>query len=376
LQRRTIDLICGVLTFDALTPRRAMQFTFDALQQSAAAFSRFVPGRENQLAWQELQRKLRAFVLFEHVDTALDLPPLADVSLSMMVARAAALGPHLAVWATEGLGHYYAERAWAGAPPQRLLNDERTSELPAWSLIPLHTGMGLSVANRVLAQLGPACASSEIGSALARFVNLCRDNARVGYAEAAVEALGLVARNLYPQLVMLIDEHLATSDEELLAYFWHGVGRAIYFAPTNFLPCADARRRAVESALDEPPHELGRRNALAGLAWALALVNLEQPEIIETVLRQEGERLTGSDAFANGIGSALAVWQDAAPDDPALAAFLRHQPAVDVAEQWRRHVQLPAVEALQQVYPAFKAQQRLGELFRYQPWHAWLTQRQ
>jgi hypothetical protein len=102
----------------------------------------------------------------------------------------------------------------------------------------------------------------------------------------------------------------------------------------------------------------------------LTLVNLEQPEIIEAVLRQDGERLAGNDAFANGVGSALAVWRDAAPDDPVLAAFCQHQPAPDVAEQWCRQAQLPASEALQRVYPALKAQERLGALFRYQVWSA------
>jgi hypothetical protein len=356
-QRGLVDQV-----YDALTPSGALRVMLDGLEQSAAVVSRLVPGREQCLAWQEAQRKLRAFNLFEQADAALDL--------SALVARAAALGPHLAVWAIEGVGHVHTERAWREAPPQRLLNDEHASDLPVRSLIPLHTGMGLSLAHRVLERLAPHCSDSELSAALAQFVALCCANARAGYEEAALEALGLVTRNLYPQLTAPIDRCLAANDQDLLAYFWHGVGRALYFAPTNFLPCAETRRRAVQAAFDEPPHELGRRNALAGLAWALTLVNLEQPEIIEAMLRQEGERLSKDDAFANGVGSALAVWCDAAPDDPALAAFYQHQPATEMAEQWRRQAQLPAAEALQGVYPALKAQERLGELFRYQAWPA------
>src|SRR5262249_17502862 len=68
LQRGLVDQI-----YDSLTPSGMLRLTLDALQQSAATFSRLSPGRENRFAWRELQRKLRAFSLFEHVDTALDL---------------------------------------------------------------------------------------------------------------------------------------------------------------------------------------------------------------------------------------------------------------------------------------------------------------
>src|SRR5206468_1232453 len=135
--------------------------------------------------------------------------------------------------------------------------------------------MGLSLANRVLAGVGRTCRNcpgpSDLPGALRRFVELCRDNANKAYLGASYEGLGLVARNLYPHLIAEIDRELSRISGELTEFFWHGVGRAIYFAPTNYVPLSGVARRALRMTQQEPPHESGRRNALSGLVWAMVL---------------------------------------------------------------------------------------------------------
>src|SRR5207253_11221828 len=119
----------------------------------------------------------------------------------------------------------------------------------------------------------------------------------------------------------------------------------------------------------EPPHEPGKRNALAGLAWALTLVNIRQPAIIELFLKQHGDQLSDSDAFTNGIGSAVMIWRDCGRSDPYLDALCEHMPNASdatLAERWERMVRRPSLEALQSIYPVLKRRRRLGEVFRYQ----------
>jgi hypothetical protein len=228
--------------------------------------------------------------------------------------------------------------------------------------------MGLSLANRSLATIKPNGGAGEMRKALLRFFALCNGNARDGYAGTVYESLGLVARNLYPQMATIIDRQLAEVNEELAEYFWHGVGRAIYFAPTNFAPCIGSSLRAASAALQEPPHALARRNALAGLAWAATLVNIRQPQILETFLRRAGRRRLDDDAFANGVSCAVSVWRDAAPDDPCLQAFCRYRPRASdpaMVALWNRLVAEPCEHALLS-YDSVKARGRFGELFRYQ----------
>jgi len=350
----------------AFTPRQMMKLSFDLMQQSANVFRFFLPAHDAQIAWQEFQNKLQTFTLFEYVDSVLDLPAAADVPLSALVAKLARLEPFLAVWAAEGIGHYHAERSGVS---HGLLNDSRVGAAPEKSLIALHAGMGLSFANRVLETVPTRSAGSDLQSALQRFFYLCNKNSIEGYAGVAHESLGLVARNLYPHLVLSIDQELSSSDERLAGLFWHGVGRALYFAPTNFLPCSSSFLRAIEMAEREPVHDLGRTNAMAGLTWAMNLVNLRHPEVMENFLKQYGDQLCSTDAFSNGVSSSIVVWQDSAGNDSSLSQFRRHRPDPStprLVELWYRYVRAPSEDALQHFHPVLKRHSCLEEVFRYQ----------
>ena len=255
-------------------PYSLTRVAFEVMQRSATVARLCWPDSDSRLACQEFENKLQAFRLFEYVDAAFS----ASAPLPELIAQVTTLEPFHSVWAMEGLGHFATESVWrSNGEPLSLLTDERLLER---SLVPLHAGMGLSLANHVLARHAAYNRDERVPQTLQEFMTLCQRNTKVGYLGATYEALGLVARNLYPQLVRLIDRQLAELDEKLLGYFWHGVGRALYFAPTSFVPCVNANQRALERAEREPPHELGRRNALAGLAWALTLINIRQPQVM------------------------------------------------------------------------------------------------
>jgi hypothetical protein len=356
---------------EALTPRYITKLTFEMMQQSAEICGFLMPGRENRLAWQELRNKLQAFDLFEHADVILHIPPGPAMPLTALVERAAGLEPYVAVWAMEGLGRYYAEACWehAGAP-QHLLTADRVRALPSQSLIPLHTGLGLSLASRLLATLRPRSPESDIDAVLQQFVALCQQNATAGHAGAALEALGLVTRLCYPQMVRTIDSRLSVVAPDMVGYFWHGVGRGLYFLPLHALPCSGATWRAIEMTQGEAPHALGRLNALAGLAWAITLVNIRHPTVLEAYIQRCGEVLCANDAFSSGVSTALMIWYDMAGADPYLRDFIHHQPDAAnprLVQLWHSQVRGPAQEALQRYYGVLKARHGLGEVFCYQP---------
>ncbi|HEV7892443.1 MAG TPA: hypothetical protein VGP08_17495 [Pyrinomonadaceae bacterium] len=361
----------GFLTYDLFTPRGMLKATLDVVRTSAGALQLLAPGRDGRVVLQELGNKLEAYDLFENVDSALGLDADDDEPLASLVAETRRLEGYRAVWATEGLGHYHAERRWErSGEPSRLLSGDGADAPPAWALTALHAGVGLSLAGRLLADTGPRSSDAEIRDVLRRYVGLCRDNSVRGYAGAAYEALGLAARSLHPHAVPAIDRELQKIDERLVAYFWHGVGRGIYFAPTNFLPLNSSPWRAVAMTRREPPHELGRLNALAGLVWAVTLVNIRQPEILEAFVTRHRDELSRGDALSNGVASAVMVWRDLTGGDAYLDCLCRHRPAASeraLAELWDEGVARPCGDALHHFYPVVKANGRLGGLFRYRP---------
>jgi hypothetical protein len=371
LQRGMVDCMHSLVPLEALTPRHMTKMTLELMQQSAEAFGSVMPGRDNRLAWREFRNKLQAFNLFEHVDLTLRLSPGTEVPLATLVERANALGPYLAVWAMEGLGRHYAEAYWEyQGTPRHLLADDQGRALPAASLIPLHTGMGLSLADRLLSPLKPHSPEAEIDTALRHFIALCRHCSRAGYMGAVLEALGLVTRLRYPQMVRMIDWRLLTIAPDVADYFWHGVGRGLYFLPLNAIPCGNSGWQAAEMAQAEAPHSSGRLNALGGLAWALTLVNIRHPEVLEAFLNRYSDVLVTDDAFSTGVSTSLMIWYDIARDDPYLRAFMHYQPdssSARLAQLWDCQVRRPSHAALHRYYGMLKARHGLGEVFRYQP---------
>lgn len=367
-QKSAVDLLAGVNLSQSFTPRNAAKLTLDFIRQAAAAGARLLPEVEDRLAWQELQNKLQAFTVFEYVDKILAGQSKSGLTLAQMLGKTAELDSYSRVWATEGLGFYYAERmSKEKRLPQDLLKEINTGDLPEHSLIALHAGMGLSLAERHLARLKPDGDAEEIKDALKLFIALCQRNARAGYIGATFEALGLVARNLYPQFTPIIGSELGKLKSGLENYFWHGVGRAIYFAPTNFSADSATHRRVIEMTQQEPPDEIGRKNALAGWAWAFTLVNVRQPEILANSLRHHGDLLAASRAFINGFESAVIVWNESAPGDAYLPSLFSFEPKdARAAAIWQRQIKPAGTEALQNIHPVLKERRQFSELFRYQ----------
>ena len=359
----------SVLDSMSMTARRGLQAWLEFMR-ATEGITRFIPGKGNQLAWMEFQNKLRAFYFFEHADLVLSLPQQTPVNIHEVLARLSFLEPAASVWIAEGIGRYYADSRRDSAIRGGHLQDTFPPTIHKY-LVPLHAGMGLYFAEGVLSS---ARQGRSIASSLDQFFKLCRANSQPGFAEVACETLGLAARTLYPHRVREIDDLLAKRNPEMMPYFWHGIGRGLYFLPTGFFPGDGLSWRAIMKAQREPPHALGQLNATAGVAWALTLVNLRQPEVLEAFLTKYGSGLAHGDAFANGVQSALVIWYHCAFEDPSLQAFGGYLPGssnTESAHLWKHYVfESSQFAAQNQRFIANTG--HLGELFCYRSLPEWI----
>jgi len=336
-------------------PERLAAAALGMMRLGAEVMGGAIPG-EARSEWRELGNKLHAFEWFTFAGPRLGRGAAERDLLARCAERAAALpDAYTGLWAMEGLG--YAFPGGAGGAP---------AGLSARAAVPLSTGSALAVAEGLLAQLERGGEADH--EVVQGWLERCGGGPSPGAHALAVEALGLVARTLHPWRLARLDQLLAAADPVLPEYLWHGVGRGLYFAPMHLLPWSGGCRRAFAKASDEPPREAGRRNAVAGLAWALTLVNVRSPEVVEGALAACGEEVdAGQAAVANGAASALQVWRQWAGADGLLARFLAYRPAgAGRAERWRRRVVDPCREALAGAAGDLRRGERLAALFRFE----------
>jgi len=367
LQRDLIDFVFDFLALRVFTPSYVNRLVSDALEQSQESLRVLRPGRNSRLAWQEFQNNYEVYSLVKHVRSRLRIPSGPHFPLEELIRNAYALGEFADLWAVEGLGHDYAVSFRSQDEPLRgLLTGESARVLPASSLTMMHAGIGLAFAEELMKTITPYSPVEDIDRVLQEFITLCKDNSREGYLGAAYESLGLVTRTWHAQMVSVVDRRLRENHGDVVSYFWHGSGRALYFLPMYFIPGSLSPWRALER---EAPDDVGRLNMLAGLAWATTLVNMRQPEIMANLLKYRGDRLTRTDAFSNGVMSSVMMASDITPEDVYIAAFCRYRTDSSdhhLAELWESCIARPCERALNSYYPVLKKHERLGEVFHYQ----------
>ena len=379
LQRELVDVLSGFLTPASLTSSSFIRLPADLLRWFTEVSRCFLPGRESLLIWQDLRNKIEVFALVPSVPSRLHLqlqPPFP--SLIEAVRKAYAMEPYSALWAVEGLGHWYGDTFWQRHEiPRQILGEEHTGDIPTKSLLMLHAGIGLSFAQHYMQTVNHLSSHSDIRRVLQQIITLCRENSRSGYEGAALESLGLVTQSATftgdarpDVLVRIVSQLLADIDPDVLGYFWHGVGRATYFLPIHFVPCYGSLWHAIEMVRQEASDEFAWHNALAGLAWGVTMVNIRQPQVMAHFLQCHGQHLGHNNAFSYGVTSSLMMRFDTTPDAPFIAPFYHYQPDSSdrvLTQLWYLQVQQPSERALHDYYPVLKRHDRLGEIFRYQP---------
>jgi hypothetical protein len=371
VQRGLVDLAFDTLTLRAFAPSYVSRLTSDIGEQSRDTLRVFTSAANARLAWQELKNNYEVFNLVKNSSSLLNLPAEGkDFDLSEAIRKAYELGGYPDLWAVEGLGHDYALTffpLWGKSQRVRgILTDGQAAALPDKSLTMMHAGLGLAFAEKLMDRITPYSRACDIRGLLQEFVTLVKDNARNGYEGAAYESLGLVTRFWHSQMVNIVGERMGEVEPAAVSYFWHGVGRAYYFLPIYFVPGLLSPWAAVER---DAPHELAWLNMTAGLAWAMAIVNVRQPQIMENFLKNQGEQFARTPAFSDGVMSALIMGIDITPGDVYIAGFLQYTPDSrdkKTAELWNRLVGRPGSLAVNHYHPVLRKHRRLGEVFRYQ----------
>ena len=337
----------------------------ELIGHSVRMVSVLLPGPEMQ----EARNKLEAFRLFAYVDQALRFGT-DRLSLASMVVHAQPLPSWQRVFALEGIAHYYTSAASA---PTRLLADPA---LPETAMVPMHAGMGTAFASAALSRLGDTPSNASLRGALDGFFELCHANSRSGWHQNSIEPMGLVVRTLYPHLLMPVSREIGKIDTAAQRLFWHGVGRSLYFVPMNFLPVPGSHKRALNAAIEEAPTLEDRHNTVAGLLWAVTLVNILHPGVLEGFLRAcravVGHGMRMPSAVTNGIASALMVWRHMVPENPeSLAPYLKYaSPRAPYSQIWKDFVAVPTAHAFAELFPALTAPGEPGRptvasLFQY-----------
>jgi hypothetical protein len=317
-----------------------------------------------ELASLQTRNNFEVYNLVKNIRSRLRVDRGPADRIADLVDQAYALGPYADLWAIEGLGHDYTNlRLDRDGASAGIMRDGPAAALPPSSLTMMHAGLGLALAERVLKPLTPCSPAREFRDVLSGFIAACQAHSRPGYVGAAYESLGLVARTWHPRLVTPISGALLDIDESVAGYFWHGAGRALYFLPTYIVPVLSPWRAADREA----PHALAHDNLYAGLAWAWTLVNIRHPRIMAELLTTRGRRVQQSDAFVNGVASALVVAIDITPNDPYAQRFVAYVPAAnsDAAEAWNSTIVPAARAAVGWYHPVLQEHAALDAVFRY-----------
>jgi hypothetical protein len=351
------------------TPENIARIATIAGRQAIRTSELFLSPRVAQLAWQELRNKVEILVVVEYTDSVLGISSNTFVPLPVRVEKSYSLPPFQALWAVEGTGDNYTESYWKTyGPPQGLLL-EKNAPVPEKSLLMLHAGMGKFFTEYLLGAGTPTLVSesppSQFRAVVQRFVELARNNSRPGYLGAAIESLGLVVREFSPGMVQSIHEQLLEVAPDLIGYFWHGVGRALYFSRRYLLPVLSTVWAGIDREVRSCPNRL---DAMAGLAWAVVLLNMRQPEIVEEALRTFVRSSPLQEGFANGVASSIIMRHDTTPEAPGLIShFCEYRPHdPQLAALWDRLIGQPCRAALDDYYPVLKQHNALGEVFRFQ----------
>lgn len=324
---------------------------------SAEAVCALLPRSTCGDAWLEFANKLHAYHIFASASAGAGLSGAGSLAGTIPALRC--LDTWERVWTIEGIGYWFANSALRRKPsPAGFFGDRSFDALPTNVMIPLHTGAGLALAEAAL--------GSKEGRAGARFWRECQELSAAGYAEPMFEALGLVTITMYPHLTRQIDRELSDLHPNLSAYFWHGAGRGLYFSPFGFVPVPAACRVMAEKSQRLPSSAIGRANALAGLSWAITLVNIRHPWILEGRAWEMAQWIQPGGPFLNGLKSSLIVWQNIVPEDPHVEGLQHFRPGNSAScELWGRSFAEAATDA-RRVSQAVCSSGQLGAMFRIQ----------
>jgi hypothetical protein len=355
-----------------MTNRAAMN-AFGTVAPHICWFMNFViPGRNSSVLKQEAKNKARIMTLVNAATSYVD--EKFSTPVEKIVEKCYALGQFPALWALEGTGKDIAE--WhmnRNENPTGIMQDIQLD--PKWdgAWLMLHAGQGMQFAKYYVDRMKTR-SDAEIEHAVKRAVVLCRANSRPGYFGAAMESLGLVSRFMGDKAYChKVNQVLLSYAPDCRGYFWRGCGRAIYFHPLNFFPRLLAPNGAINMAKREAPDPEALENLMAGIAWAMTVVNMVTPEVMEWALANHDDYFSGSPGYFSGVISSCVMRYDTSPDLEDIQKFRYYKPDQSnpvLAGLWNSKITGSLNTAFDVIYPLLKKHRRLDEVFHYTSLHS------
>ncbi len=249
------------------------------------------------------------------------------------------------------------------------------SEDIAETRLVLHTGAGIVFARDAI-ERSLEQGRHSLGSVIHRFLADVRSYAHPGHHRCLIEALGLVLRNLYPQLLKPTAEIIGADAVEDVMLLWHGSGRGLYFNPSQMVPSRSFRHWVLDQAIADSPDHAARANIISGYFWALTLANFRHPELVWDFIDwlQPSQWEQDRTAILDGICAAVTVWHYLTRDFVASDRFLACQ-SVDSRPETASKLTTTIMLALRKRFSsqaAFKWQgERILDLFTFTsvPWN-------
>jgi hypothetical protein len=328
-----------------------------------------IPGRSAKVAYVEAKNKAKIMKLVNNLHSYMD--PEGKTPIQTIVEKCYAQGSFPALWAVEGLGKDIAEWHMArNENPVGILTNATLDQKWDGAWLMLHAGLGLGFAKFEIEKLKADFTDADIKQVVKRTVDLCRANSQEGYYGAAIESLGLASRFLHnPDFCLKVHKALLEYAPDSVGFFWRGVGRSVYFHPLNFLPGFVRPSRAIHMCEIEAPNVESKEGMLSGIAWALTVVNMTDPMVMEWVLENHDDYFSGSPGFFDGVVSTVVMRYDTTPDDPLIQQFMTHKPNPNnrtLGGLWNSKIKGSLQTALDSVYPVLKKTRHLDQVFQYQ----------
>jgi hypothetical protein len=328
-----------------------------------------IPGRSAKVAYVEAKNKAKIMKLVQNLHSYMD--PDGKTPVQTIVEKCYAQGSFPALWAIEGTGKDIAEwHMTRNENPVGILTNATLDEKWSGAWLMLHAGLGLGFSKFYIEKIKSGYTDADVMHAVKRAVDLCRANSQEGYYGAAIESLGLASRFLKSAGFCLeVHKALLEYAPDSVGFFWRGVGRSVYFHPLNFLPGFVRPSRAIHMCEVEAPNLESKEGMLSGIAWALTVVNMTDPMVMEWVLENHDDYFSGSPGFFDGVVSAVVMRYDTTPDEPLIQQFMSHKPDPNnrtLGGLWSSKIKGSLQTAIDSVYPVLKKTKHLDQVFKYQ----------
>jgi hypothetical protein len=369
-QSKALNFVFDLFSPASLNPGYWLKFGDRLVTQGLLAADATI-GSQEALYAQQAKNTRYIFTLVRNNPEKLGVPKTGPVDLSIFMDKAYGIGDFENIWSVEGLGHVYCQRVWkdkwhTSEDAHDIMIEGQAAEVPDKSLTMMHAGLGLAVAESLMKQLTPYSSTKEVERVLKVFIKLCNNNSRPGYVGCALESLGLVTRCFNFPMVGLVQSVLADVDENAWEFFWRGAGRALYFSPGHMVQPLYSPWIAAEQ---EAPNDRALKILKAGISWPSNIVNMQEPEIFEDLIRRRGAAEEHAGTIKHGVGASTTMAMDTTPNHPVVKKYLEYVPkSTDskVRELWTKLVHEPAYKAVHRYQPLFKAHGMLDQVFRFQ----------